>query len=271
MSTIHVSGLYVYPVKSCAGISLHGALVGRRGFENDRQYMLTGPSGLFLTQRELPRLALVSPSLAPAGLLLQAPGVAPLLITSADGGARRSVVVWRDQCEAVDQGDHAAAWFSAFLSAPVRLVRMAEDFSRKVNRDYALSPSDETGFGDGYPFLLLGESSLADLNSRLSTPVDMRRFRPNIVVSGSGAYAEDSWRRLRIGPVEFGVVKPCARCVITTTDQDTAERGREPLATLATYRNVPGRGVMFGQNLIHTGRGSVRVGDFAEVLEAGAP
>ncbi|MFN0145392.1 MAG: MOSC domain-containing protein [Dehalococcoidia bacterium] len=264
---IRVTALNVYPVKSCAGLAVSEGVVDRRGFEGDREYMVVDPNGLFVTQREVPRLALVALEFVNSGLSFRAPGINPLPLSATDDGSRRRVVVWRSQCEAVDQGDVAAEWLSGFLGVPVRLVRMADDFSRKVDSDYALRPEDETGFSDGYPFLLLGEASLADLNSRLSVPVDMRRFRPNIVVSGAPPYAEDGWRRIRIGEVEFGVVKPCARCVITTTDQDTAERGREPLATLATYRNVPGRGVLFGQNLIHMGRGQMRVGDAVEVLE----
>jgi uncharacterized protein len=267
MAAIRVSGLFVYPIKSCASTAVAAASVGRRGFEGDREYMLTTPQGLFVTQREQPRMALIRPAIVPGGLTLAAPGRPALELEARTTGDRRRVIVWRDACDAIDQGDEAAAWFSDFLGVAVHLVRMADEFSRPVNRDYAVSATDETGFADGYPFLLIGEGSLADLNARLPEPVEMNRFRPNIVVSGAPPYAEDGWRRLRVGEVPMAVAKPCARCVITTTDQATATRGREPLATLAAYRTIPGRGTMFGQNLIHLGPGRIAVGDPVDVTE----
>jgi hypothetical protein len=263
---VRVTGLFVYPVKSCAGTAVAEAAVGRRGFAGDREFMVTDVNGLFVTQRELPRMALIAPALADGALTLRAAGMPDLLLEPRTEGALRRAVVWGSTCDAIDQGDEAARWLSEFLGAPLRLARMAEGFSRKVDPDYAVSPGDETGFADGYPFLLLSEGSLADLNGRLPEAVEMRRFRPNIVVAGCAPYAEDGWRRVRIGSVELAVVKPCARCIITTTDQSTAERGREPLATLAAYRNIPGKGVMFGQNLIHAGPGRIAVGDAVEVV-----
>jgi uncharacterized protein len=265
MAGIRVSGLFVYPIKSCAGTATAEAEVGRRGFEGDRQYMLTTPQGLFVTQREQPRMALIRPDIAPGGLWLAAPGMPRFELEARGAGEPRRVIVWRDTCDAVDQGDASAAWFSGFLDTPVRLMRMADAFSRRVNPEYAVTQADETGFADGYPFLLIGEASLADLNTRLPEPVPMDRFRPNIVVSSSPPYAEDGWSRVQVGRVSMAVVKPCARCVITTTDQATALRGREPLATLAAYRTVPGRGTLFGQNLIHLETGPIAVGDPVEV------
>jgi uncharacterized protein YcbX len=180
-------------------------------------------------------------------------------------GQTREVLVWRDRCAAVDQGDEVAEWLSRFLRRPCRLVRMAEDHVRRVDPVYAVSEADQVGFADGYPFLIISEESLADLNARLAQPLLMNRFRPNIVVRGGAAYAEDGWCRVRIGGIEFSLVKACARCAITTTDQATAQVGREPLATLATYRRVE-RGVLFGQNAIHAATGAIRVGDPLEVL-----
>jgi uncharacterized protein YcbX len=182
-------------------------------------------------------------------------------------GERREVAIWRDRCDAIDQGDAAAEWASAFLGASCRLVRIADDTVRPVDRDFAVSEGDQVGFADGYPFLLTTEESLADLNDRMAQALPMDRFRPNIVISGFEPFAEDDWRRIRIGEIAFAVVKPCARCPITTTDQATAKRGQEPLRTLATYRQVPGKGVMFGQNLIHESTGIIRVGDPVAPIE----
>lgn len=264
-----VSALNYYPVKSLGGIALDAARVGPRGIEGDRQFMVVDDRGHFLTQRELPRLALVRPLVSAAGaLVLRAPGMGDLAIRPTDDGPRTQVALWRDVCLAVDQGGAAAGWLTVFLRHFVRLVRMADEFHRLVNPAFAPRPSDEVGFADGYPLLLISEESLADLNRRLPEPVPMNRFRPNLVVRGVEPYAEDRWRRIRVGEVVFDVVKPCARCAIPTTDQDTAERGKEPLATLATYRRAATGAVMFGQNLVHAGPGTIRVGQPVEILEA---
>ncbi len=265
--TIRVSGLNFYPVKGCRGSSLRAAEVGARGIAGDRTFMLVDDDGCFITQRSHPRMALIEPRIAEWSLSLLAPGRDALSIPVLADGQRRLVTVWRDSCVAIDQGDAAADWASSFLGTRCRLVRMADDFVRPVDRDYAVSEGDQVGFADGYPFLLTSEESLADLNARMATPLPMNRFRPSIVISGAAPFAEDHWRRIRIGAIIFSVVKPCARCVVTTTDQSTAERGREPLQTLATYRKVQGRGVMFGQNLIHQSAGAIRVGDPVELID----
>ena len=266
-ATLSVSALYVYPVKSCRGTEMDAAEVSPCGFAHDREFMVVdGITGLFLTQREAPRLALIRPFLEDDALRLEAPGMSPLALTPVTSGPVRDVIVWQDRCCAVDQGGEAAGWLTRFLGVDCRLVRMAEDHVRPVDPRYAVGRRDRVGFADGYPFLLLSRESLDDLNARLAAPVPMNRFRPNIVVAGGGApFLEDRWRRIRIGSVTFYVVKPCARCVITTVDQDSAVPGREPLATLARYRNSP-RGVLFGQNLIHAGTGTIRRGDPVTVL-----
>jgi uncharacterized protein YcbX len=265
--TISVSELNFYPVKGCRGASLLEAEVGARGIVGDRSFMLVDDDGCFITQRSHPRMALIEPRIAGSELSLAAPGCDILSIPVLARGERRLVTVWRDSCTAIDQGDAAAEWASSFLGTCCRLVRMADDFVRLVDRDYAVSDGDQVGFADGYPFLLTTEESLADLNARMAAPLPMNRFRPSIVISGAEPFAEDCWRRIRIGAIIFAVVKPCARCVVTTTDQSTAERGGEPLRTLATYRKVQGRGVMFGQNLIHESTGVIRVGDAVELIE----
>ncbi|HZS75619.1 MAG TPA: MOSC N-terminal beta barrel domain-containing protein [Ktedonobacteraceae bacterium] len=270
ISSYRVSALYIYPIKSCAGIALDEAVIGARGFVHDRAFMLINLEGHFLTQRAQPRMALIHPQLCRDGsYAVQAPGMPELTFSARTTGVRRQVVIWKDTCEAVDQGDDIANWFSAFLGISCRLVAMPNDYIRKVNPHYAISEQNSVGFADGYPFLLISEASLADLNTRLPFPLPMNRFRPNIVVSGTLPYAEDTWRVIRIGPLLFHIVKPCARCPIPTTDQETAQRGKEPLKTLATYRHAQ-KGVMFGQNLIHEGEGIVRVGTCVEVVKAEA-
>ncbi|HLY32824.1 MAG TPA: MOSC N-terminal beta barrel domain-containing protein [Ktedonobacterales bacterium] len=262
-----VASLNIYPIKSCAGIALDVAEIGPRGFQYDRAVMLTTPQGRFLTQREQPRMALIRPAIQGDGTLaVVAPGMSELTLSIADTGAHCQVVIWKSNCVAIDQGEEVADWFSTYLGIPCRLVAMAREHMRKVNPDYAVAEHDQVSFADGYPFMLLSLASLDDLNTRLQQPLPMNRFRPNIVVSGSAPYEEDTWRTIRIGQTVFHVVKPCARCPIPTTDQDTTIRGKEPLRTLATYRHAP-QGVVFGQNLIHEQTGTIRVGDVIEVLE----
>jgi uncharacterized protein YcbX len=262
-----VTALFRYPIKSCAGTSLEEVTTDARGFVHDRELMVVDRDGEFLTQRELPRMALIRPTIGDGSLRMEAPGMPTLDVALVREGRTRDVVVWRDTCRAVDQGDEVAGWLSDHLRYPCRLVRMADDHVRKVDRAYAKNDRDQVHFADGYPFLLISRESLDDLNTRLAEPLPMNRFRPNIVAAGGGApYLEDGWRRIRIGEMVFHVVKACARCAITTTDQETTERGKEPLATLATYRKVE-RGVLFGQNLLHEANGTVRVGDEVAVLE----
>ena len=264
---LRVDGLYRYPVKSCGGTSLPSATVGPRGIVGDRQWMVVDDTGEFLTQREHHRMSLVRPHLTDDGLLeLNAPGMPPLTVTPAIRHDRVDVSIWNDRCVAIDEGPTVAEWLSAFLDVRCRLVRFPDDATRRVDPEYA-GPNDQVGFADGFSFLLASCASLDDLNHRLASPLPMNRFRPNIVVSGGEAFQEDRWKRIRIDAIAFAVVKPCARCVTTTVDQQTGEASREPLRTLATFRNVPGRGVMFGQNLIHDQSGVLHVGAEVTVIE----
>jgi uncharacterized protein YcbX len=262
---IAVSGLFVYPVKSCAGLALDEAEVTATGFALDRRWMVVAEDGGFLSQRSHPQLARIRVRVESDRLQLEGPHLPTLQVPlENDGSPSRRVTVWRDECPAIDEGREAAAFFSQHLGRPVRLVRLAGDDARPVSGP-AAQPGDRVSFADGYPFLLLSQASLDGLNRRLSLPVPMDRFRPNIVVTGCGPHDEDRWHHLRIGSVDFRVAKPCARCVVTTTDQRTGERGQEPLRTLAEYRSEDGQ-VLFGQNLIHAGRGMVRIGDRVLVL-----
>lgn len=262
-----VTQLYVYPVKSCAGVALESADVGARGIAHDREFLVVTPDGEFLTQREAPRLALVHPRLIDGGVHLAGPNMPPIQV-HADVGRRTQVRIWRDTVAADDQGEEVADWFSTLLGRACRLVHFPTDVIRRVDPRYAVSPEDEVGFADGYPVLLLSEESVDDLNSRLDQALPMNRFRPNIVVRGwDSPYGEDTWSDIAIGDVQLRLVKACARCTITTTDQSTGQRGAEPLATLAQYRRVP-RGVLFGQNGIPLQPGRIATGNEV-VIESG--
>jgi uncharacterized protein YcbX len=259
-----VAGLYFYPVKSCGHISVDEAVVGATGFELDRRWMVVGDDGRFLSQREHPRLALVRVRLAEDRLLLEAPALPPLEVAlESEAKPASRVQVWDDECPAFDEGGEATGWFTEHLGCSARMVRMVGDDARPLGSSSA-QPGDHVSFADGLPFLLLSTASLDGLNRQLSLPVQMDRFRPNIVVDGCEAHAEDGWHRVRIGEVVFRIAKPCARCAVTTVDQATGERGREPLRTLSTYRSFDGQ-VHFGQNLVHEGRGVIRIGDIVEM------
>lgn len=266
MTQARLTEITVYPVKSAGGIAVQEREVEARGLVGDRRWMVVGPDGGFLTQRDWPRMALISTALEPNTLRLDAPGCESLRVPRLPGGEPLTVQVWRSVCAAVSAGAEADEWLSAFLEMPCRLVYMPDETRRTVSPEFAAGEGI-VSFADGFPLLLIGESSLDDLNSRLAQPVPMNRFRPNLVVSGPAPYAEDDWAQVRVGEVLFHVVKPCDRCAMTTVEQATGEKhGPEPLQTLAGYRRVGSGKVLFGQNLIPAAPGVVRVGDSVEVV-----
>lgn len=260
---ITVSQLNVYPVKSCRGVSLDAVTLDDRGPVNDRRWMLTDQEGVFLTQRERPRLSLVSVQVTDSGIVLSAPGMPPLTVAAPlhDDGTDFVTKVWDDTVRVRPADPAAGSWFTQFLGAPAQLVFLPDDATRVMRDEYGgdIRESRRVTLTDGAPLLLISEESLADLNARLADPLPMNRFRPSVVVRGGGAFAEDSWKRIAIGDVVFEVAKPCARCATTTVDQATGVRGKEPLRTLATFRKV-GSEVMFGQNIAHHAPGELRVG-----------
>lgn len=261
-----VSALHVYPIKSCRGLELKAVRFDLLGPLYDRRFMLVDEDGRFLTQRELPRMALIEARLGPMALQIGAPHMPQLKVPMTQRGAKRvDVSVWRHHGPAEDAGEHAADWFSSFLERPCRLVRFPDDVVRPVSPGRVPFEA-AVGFADAYPALIISEASLADLNGRMREQLPMSRFRPNIVVRDCEPFAEDGWKRIRIGDLVLEVVKPCVRCAITTVDQLTAATGKEPLATLASYRKRDHE-VLFGQNCVHHGPGSVRVNDEVEVLE----
>jgi uncharacterized protein YcbX len=267
----YVSALYTYPIKSCAGIQHTHIALDARGLAYDRRWMVTDPAGQFITMRGVHRMTLVQPTLTAQELILTAPDLPPLHIPLNSAGDRRQVTVWRDTCEAADEGDAAADWMSQALGTPARLVKMPDDTRRLTSTTHTDQPG-EVGFADGYPLLFISEASLQDLNARLSAAgkarVPMSRFRPNVVLADCPPYAEDTWARAEINGIRFDLVKPCARCVMTTVDPQTAQQPepQEPLATLASYRRGP-KGALFGQNVIHRGQGVLSVGDPLTILD----
>lgn len=263
---MQLTQINIFPLKSARGISTSVTRVGMFGPEFDRRWLLVDPQGKFLTQRRFPSMSLIDVSLMEQGLQFNAPSMETLTVLRPDGVESRLVTVWNDECQAWDAGDAAADWFSRYLGVSCRLTYMPEDTFRAINPKY-LDRRQPVSFADGFPFLLISEASLADLNSRLETPIEMLRFRPNLVVRGCEPFAEDRWRRIRIGMIEFDVVKPCSRCAIPNIDPATGERGGEPYRTLAGYRTNE-FGVCFGQNLVHRNGGILRVGDALEVLES---
>lgn len=260
-----ITALNIYPVKSCRGVALDAARIGTMGFEHDREWLIVRADGRFITQREEPRLALIEPSLNAARLSLNAPGMERLDVPAALADNPVEVICWRDRCAAFDAGLDAARWLERYLGSPHRLVRFDPTQRRIASMEWTHGVEALNQFSDGFPFLVISQASLDDLNSRLSSPLPMNRFRPNIVIDGVRAYGEDEIHELVSAQITLRIVKPCARCAITTTDQTRGERdGDEPLRTLRSYRfSRELKGVLFGQNVIlmeGIGR-ELRVGD----------
>ncbi len=277
---MQIQSLHIYPIKSLAGISVSEAVVTPRGLQHDRRFMLVDPEGTFITQRTNPQMALFNVALdnnrltvshrrAQPDSLIEQPIALPLTVDAGTAADERRVSVWDDQdLPALRLSDAADAWFSAALGRPCHLVFMPDTTRRPVDSNYSLSPDDVMSFADAYPMLLIGQASLDELNRRLEVPLTMSRFRPNVVVNTVVAHEEDQWNEMQVGAITLFGVKRCARCVLTTIDPETAEKGREPLRTLATYRRFDDK-ILFGQNVLSRPEviGKLRVGD---VVSAGS-
>jgi uncharacterized protein YcbX len=264
---LQVSSLWRYPLKSMAGVSLPFMRVNSWGPDLDRRWMLVDSQRRFLTQRQLPTMCRLAASLTGSGLRLQSLDDESLFfeVPEPSGTERYLVSVWSDTPEAMDAGDEVAEWLSEFLGRELRLCFMPDTTHRQVDPQFALT-GRRVSFADGFPFLLCSESSLEALSDALGRSLDMRRFRPNIVVSGAAPFAEDTWRRIRIANIEFDVVKPCARCVIPTINLDSGAREPDVFKMLRAERGRNGE-VYFGQNLVHCGEGELAVGHRVEILE----
>ena len=265
MSDVTVSELAIYPVKSLRQVPVQSSSIDMGGLKHDRRWMVVDAEGRMLTQRKISRMCLVQPVLNERVLSLQAPDMQDLQVNREARKSECNVTVWKDSCSARDCGDEAAHWLSQFLQVECRLVYFPDDEVRKVDQNYA-QEEDRTAFSDGFPILLISQASLDDLNSRMDEDIPIARFRPNIVVSGCEPFAEDGWKRLKIGDLVLRVVKPCSRCIIPSIDIATAERGEEPTRTLLKYRKRENK-IYFGQNAIIDGCGEISEGMAVEVLE----
>lgn len=254
-----LSQIYIYPVKSLGGISVDSAYADKRGLKYDRRYLLVDENGVFMTQRDFPQLALLKLSINENGFeVLNSKDNSHIIIPfESNSNENVSVTIWDDVCNAVIVNKELNTWFSNATHKKCFLVYMPENEKRIVEKIY-INEEHIVSFADAYPFLIVGQSSLDDLNKRLEISVPMNRFRPNFVFTGGNAYEEDNWKDFKISDAKFNAVKPCARCVITTTDQDTTERSVEPLKTLSTYRKTNNK-VMFGMNVVCNKPGKVSI------------
>lgn len=266
MEDLQLQEICIYPIKSLGGIPVPEAEVQQTGLKFDRRWMLTDNKGNFLSQRTFPQMALLQVNIKPGCLMVTHKNnlLSPLTIPFDVNGQRKVTVnIWDDVCTALEVSDIADEWFSHALNMPVKLVYMPADTHRLVDENYA-NNKEIVSFADAYPFVIIGQSSLDDLNQRLDKPVPMNRFRPNLVFTGGAPYCEDTFDTFSVGDVTFTAVKPCERCVLITIDQALATKGKEPLTTLSTYRTRKNK-IMFGQNLLHQGTGIIKVGDKIEV------
>ena len=268
---MHLSSLHRYPLKSAAGIAVETLEIAPRGPQYDRRWMVVDADGRFVTARQYSEMVLIRAEAQVMGLRLSAPGLPDLDVGHPlSGSSRLRVLIWKDTIGAAVVDPAADAWLSAFLQRPVRLVYM-DDRARRAADPASAQPGDEVSFADGYPLLVISQAALDDLNARLAdagrAAVVMAQFRPNLVVDDAVAHAEDDWKRLRIGTVEFDAVKVCTRCVFTTVDpvSGTRRADGEPLNTLKAYRRTP-NGITFGMNLIPRGTGTLRIGDAVTLL-----
>ncbi|SEF91134.1 MOSC domain-containing protein [Algoriphagus boritolerans] len=267
-NTLVVQDIFIYPIKSLGGIRVSEAVVEEKGFQFDRRWMLVDETGLFISQRVYPQLALLSVELGENELLVfhkikkDKSIQIPIDLAS---GPELTVTVWDDQVVGKVVHPEINQWFSEIIGKEVKLVTMPEKSHRKVDPRYAVN-GESVSFADGMPYLLIGQESLNDLNSRLELPVPMDRFRPNIVFTGGTPFLEDSLSKIKIGQLEFQIVKPCARCVMITVDQTSGIKGKEPLKTLSSYRTLNGK-VYFGQNVVALHSGKIKVGDLITPLD----
>jgi len=261
-----LSEINIYPIKSLGGISLQSSVVEEKGLKYDRRWVLVDESNTFFTQRDFPEMALIKVAVEKDGLKIQhkTKSVEQLFIPfEFEHSKTDKVVIWDDTVKGEFYNTQIDSWFSEIIGIKCHLVKMPETTKRVVDESYAKNKI--VSFADGYPFLIIGQSSLDDLNERMETPLPMNRFRTNFVFAGGKAFEEDQWKKFKVGNVVFQAVKPCARCVITTTNQETAERLHEPLLTLSKYRKFDNK-VMFGMNLVCESTGEIKVGDKIENL-----
>jgi uncharacterized protein YcbX len=260
MEELTLSEIWIYPIKSLGGIPLTSARVMPKGLQHDRRWMLVKEDLSAITQREYPMMSRFKLALETDKIVVRFNGyMLDILFSHQSYKNPMPLRIWDDTVEGFEVSDSHSQWFSTMLSMPCKLVYFPENNPRPVDPKYTVN-NDHVSLADGYPFLIIGQASLDDLNNRLSTPLPMNRFRPNLVFTGGTPHQEDTWRNFSIGNNKFVGVKPCSRCIMTTINQDTAEKGIEPLKTLATYRRRDNK-IYFGQNIIAVDHGGIAVGD----------
>jgi uncharacterized protein len=268
---MRIVDIYRYPVKSLRGHRLSQTSVERIGLEGDRRWLVVDEIDRFMTIRQTPAMAQIEVDVAPGGILLRHPAHGEQAVSTPSRFAPRAAVsIWKDIVEARRCDADAERFLSRVLGKKVGLVYLADPNARPVDPAFG-GAADTVSFADGYPILLVAAASLADLSKRMGSDISVRRFRPNLVVEGSQAWAEDAWREIKIGTVRLRVVKPCGRCVVTTRDPDSGEQidPHEPLKTLAAFHRAANGAIIFGQNIIPAETGSIAIGDPVEVLQAG--
>lgn len=266
MNKTTLSEIWIYPLKSARGIRLQQAEIDERGLKQDRRWMLVDKLGNFISQRKYPKMALIKVNLTQVGLGFDIDnfGKSEVIIPQESTHEKFRVRVWQDECQALKVNEDIDKYFSEFLAFNCHLVYMPDNTKRFVESDLA-PKNTTTGFADAYPFLLISEESLKNLNEKLLEKVQMNRFRPNLVIAGVDPHEEDKWTKVKIADIELLVIKPCTRCTLITTNQETAEQGKEPLKTLSTYRKM-GNKILFGQNLVHLNTGYIKEGQEVKVL-----
>jgi uncharacterized protein len=267
MTEYKLSQINIYPVKSLGGISLSESNVEERGLKYDRRWMLVDSENMFITQRLFPKMIFIDVKIENENLVFkhQRKSLELLKISLKEFPIQKiNIQVWEDFCDSFEYSKEINDWFSEAINFNCKLVYMPNSSERKTSTKY-FPKSKNVSFADAYPFLIIGEESLNHLNTKLYEPILMNRFRPNFVFSGGAAHDEDNWKNIKIGDVKFSVVKPCARCVITTIDPQSGNKNKEPLATLNSYRNFNNK-IMFGQNVIGHEEGIVKIGDSINLL-----
>jgi hypothetical protein len=267
--TFIVSEITIYPIKSLGGISLQEAIVEERGLQLDRRWVLADENNVFITQRQNEQMALIDVAIAEDGLRVnhRLKKIEPLMVPFApQTSEEQQITIWDDVVRGIRVSDEADVWFSAVLGKKCSLFYQPDDSIRLIDPTYSITKEEHTSFSDGYPILVIGQASLDELNAKLEEPVSMRRFRPNLVFRGGEAHVEDAWKYFTIGEAKLVGVKPCARCVLTTINPETAEKGKEPLKTLTQYRNKNNK-ILFGQNLLVVDTGKISVGNEVIMLD----
>lgn len=263
MQSLIISEINVFPIKSLGGISLQETEVEERGLKYDRRWVLADTNNRFMTQRENEQMALIDVAIEADGLKVthRTKNISALKVPfQPQTSDRKPITIWDDEVEGIRVSDEVDAWFSEVLEKECSLYYQPDDSFRKIDPNYAITHEEHTSFADGYPILIIGQASLDELNNKLEKSIEMKRFRTNLVFEGGEPFVEDTFSEFSVGTTKLVGVKPCARCVLTTIDPKTGEKGKEPLKTLSEFRKK-GNKILFGQNLLISQTGKIKVGD----------